>query len=607
MSRAGYLSKFFTFALGLAVLGLAAGAMAQTNWTGTVSSNWSDSGNWDAGVPIDGVVAYIDSAVNNPTLDADGAAQEVRLGGSVGAAHLTVDDNTLAVTGHIFLGQATGTTSTITQSGGDISCNMLYGGSTVAGQSGSGQYTMTGGTLTVGILAFGNQGSMEFTQTGGVVNNWCGMWLGDGGYPGSVSSTLGGPGSATYTLSNYAVYNGAVNDTSHLAPWGGYGELTLEDYAVFTNHNVTVDLASSTVAATGIINVHGNAQMTLTGTLTLASSSVTTGTVNQDGGVVSIKTIDKGLGAGTYNLTGGTLSVSKVDNMDLVNGGGRVNVGGTGVVSSLSMGLSGPVLNNIALGKTATASSYWWPPENAVDGDYNNFFHTANSEEDAWWKVDLTGDDTNTSIHDIVLTARYDGYTYSLTNFFVRVLDKDGVTVVWQDKFIEDISEQLGAGEDLVITLPTAVDGRYVQVQIDGLNLGAGTGYEQTLTLTEVAVGDITRYGYSQTAASTLGVELDPANELCDKMVAGAVTLAGTLDVTSLGGDFADGQVFDILDWTSLTGTFDAVNLPTLTGGLSWDVSNLYTTGELTVVPEPSTLVLVIMGMIGLLAAGRRR
>ena len=72
----------------------------------------------------------------------------------------------------------------------------------------------------------------------------------------------------------------------------------------------------------------------------------------------------------------------------------------------------------------------------------------------------------------------------------------------------------------------------------------------------------------------------------------------GTLDVTCIdpgGGVFAPqlSDTFDILDWGTLTGTFDTVNLPSLDPGLSWDVSALYTTGEITVhrVPgEPSVL-----------------
>ncbi|HBO43613.1 MAG TPA: hypothetical protein DD670_06725, partial [Planctomycetaceae bacterium] len=112
---------------------------------------------------------------------------------------------------------------------------------------------------------------------------------------------------------------------------------------------------------------------------------------------------------------------------------------------------------------------------------------------------------------------------------------------------------------------------------------------------------------YSQSIDGILGVELDPTTELCDKLVAGALALDGTLNVTSLGGAFANGQVFDILDWASLSGSFETVNLPALASGLSWDISDLYTSGELRVVPEPAMMSLLLLGLIGAVGLARRR
>ena len=72
------------------------------------------------------------------------------------------------------------------------------------------------------------------------------------------------------------------------------------------------------------------------------------------------------------------------------------------------------------------------------------------------------------------------------------------------------------------------------------------------------------------------------------------VTLGGTLEFI-----FADdvnlasqlGRTFDLFDWTGVnpTGTF-AISSP-----YAWDLSNLYTTGEvtLTAVPEPVTTALI--------------
>jgi hypothetical protein len=79
-----------------------------------------------------------------------------------------------------------------------------------------------------------------------------------------------------------------------------------------------------------------------------------------------------------------------------------------------------------------------------------------------------------------------------------------------------------------------------------------------------------------------------------------------TLSVTNLGGSFSAGQQFNILDFVGVGGTFASVSLPG--GAANWDQSTLYTTGVLTYVPEPSSLLLVSLGAAcGLLGICRRK
>ena len=88
-------------------------------------------------------------------------------------------------------------------------------------------------------------------------------------------------------------------------------------------------------------------------------------------------------------------------------------------------------------------------------------------------------------------------------------------------------------------------------------------------------------------ASSTLNLEIGGTTpgSLFDQLhVSGQLTLAGTLDISLINqGTFTPvaGNSFDILDWGSLSGAFSSLVLPG--GGLTWDTSQLYTTGTLTV------------------------
>jgi hypothetical protein len=87
--------------------------------------------------------------------------------------------------------------------------------------------------------------------------------------------------------------------------------------------------------------------------------------------------------------------------------------------------------------------------------------------------------------------------------------------------------------------------------------------------------------------APTLEIELagtTPGAEYDQLHVTGQLSLGGILQVFLIDGFTpASGQSFDVLDWSSLTGTFDDIQLPALTGGLQWNTSQLYTTGILSV------------------------
>jgi autotransporter-associated beta strand protein len=96
------------------------------------------------------------------------------------------------------------------------------------------------------------------------------------------------------------------------------------------------------------------------------------------------------------------------------------------------------------------------------------------------------------------------------------------------------------------------------------------------------------------------GLNADLAN------VTNGIAYGGTLNILYAGAssDFASGMVFNLFDASSFSGSFDTVNLPTLTEGLTWQ-NDLASNGTLAVIPEPSASA--FLGSLGILALLRRR
>ncbi|MBK8859018.1 MAG: hypothetical protein IPN11_15460 [Opitutaceae bacterium] len=93
--------------------------------------------------------------------------------------------------------------------------------------------------------------------------------------------------------------------------------------------------------------------------------------------------------------------------------------------------------------------------------------------------------------------------------------------------------------------------------------------------------------------------------------VGGALTFGGDLVVNLIDGfSPTTGTSFNLFDATSLGGTFASVSLPTLTAGLTWDTTALYSSGALSVtgtaVPEPSTYAM-LTGLVALAMVTWRR
>ena len=136
-------------------------------------------------------------------------------------------------------------------------------------------------------------------------------------------------------------------------------------------------------------------------------------------------------------------------------------------------------------------------------------------------------------------------------------------------------------------------------------------------------LGDIATYHNTMPAASTdhdvlIVSGAGPINVIADSATPVFKLINGSTPTTAP----AVGQVFALVDWTfsggmTLTGTsvtslsaanFDYSGLTNLTGsGLTFDVSAFQTQGILVVVPEPSRMLLLMFGLLGLCIRRRRR
>ncbi len=146
-----------------------------------------------------------------------------------------------------------------------------------------------------------------------------------------------------------------------------------------------------------------------------------------------------------------------------------------------------------------------------------------------------------------------------------------------------------------ILAKPTIINGHVTgnsaaqKITMTGYVKGVGTfdnvtfagTFSPGLSPTVTSAGSI-----SLAASNTLVMEIGgtTAGSTYDQIQAsGALDLGGVLQISLINGYVPSaGQSFDILNWGSINGTFSSINLPTL-AGLSWNTSQLYTTGVLSV------------------------
>jgi T5SS/PEP-CTERM-associated repeat protein len=557
-------------------------------------------------------------------------------GGKLSAANLTGSADTLNFTG----GELEITTGGITISGSDPLGSYLSMGSgqilDIAGSTtvkAASTLNVSSGTVTSGdlqndgYLTLGNGGSIT-TATGLINSSYMNMSGGTIGGAGKLTNDYGASfyakGTVNTALDNYGTIN--LDDVLTVAgAMDNYGLVSIYTSEMLRQNGGldnygTVDLDGGSITGSGAITnrpggiIRGGSaigsQLTNDGGLihadgysTLLISDMGGGNIN--GGEMRVDN-DAGINvltpfsnAGTVILNGSdaTFSGGTITNTGTISGQGwasnSVTNNGTVRSSGGKLTLAGSGFTNSGTGRI----------EALADSTVFVTQGLANNQGD----ITLLGgvfDNGNQTIENSGSITGYGTFrSGGLTN-----IETGHIGIGLGD--FEIIGAVVNNGNVYIESGSTAVF--YDDVSGSGSFTGTGT----TMFLGSLSPGSspgIMSFEGNVALGSAAVLEIELAGTLPGDYdvidVAGDLTLAGILDVVLIDSFEPDfGDTFDILDFNpaNLFGTFDTINLPELSGTLAWDALPLYTTGEISVVPEPATIGLLGLGSLALLRKRRR-
>jgi hypothetical protein len=612
---------------------LSAFAQCATNWQGGSAGNWSVAGNWSAGIPNNDNTC-ISTASSAVTLDINGTTANLTLGLATDTLNigngldLTVSGATISNAGKINMNSTGGTTelviagSTTLSGSGTLNMsknadNMILGGGTFTNQEtiqGAGvignnnltlvnsgtidvnvaatlQINPNGGTTNTGTLEASHNGILQLTGT--ITNTGGTIWMNTGGSAELEGATITGgtlKGGTIESLKN-STLNGVDNKAAYVVTQTGTttisgtitntGTITLSsagsDTFLYVSGNVDLTgngllilgkggpniiegastgqevlTNSSTIEGAGNI---GNGFMGLINTGSIiandstplviqASSAGFTNNVGNLEGKVTVDTGDTLTISGKFTnfsgttLTGGTYNVDGTlgfDGANIVTNGANITLSGTGSQIIDNQGGASALANFATNGIRGTFT---------LAGNRN--FATAGNFTDQG-TISISAGST---------FAVGGGGTYKQTG---------GMTIV------NGVLSATAAGIVDVTGGPMMGIGT-----VDGNVTLAGSG---TMSAGPAAkkVGELTINGTYKQTAGTVAIDLGgtTADTQYDVVnITGAAALGGTLTVDLVSGFTPTvGNTFDIIDYSSETGVFSKMNLPTLSGGDTWAIS----------------------------------
>ncbi|MGA2033237.1 MAG: kelch repeat-containing protein, partial [Thermoguttaceae bacterium] len=400
---------------------------------------------------------------------------------------------------------------------------------------------------------------------------------------------------------------GLANFNLAVGSMAGSAPIDLGNGTLTTGSDNTTTIYCGAITGNGSLVMNGTGTLALTGAVSSGAITVNQGQIIAGPGsvVAGNLTIPAG-GRFTYN--GSSLFVSNLSNGGTFIGGGQVggnfvNQSSGDVRIAAGQGLyiqnGGPQSNSGLVEVLGTGAS---PAQFESAGPFTNASGSGNGMIAA----------QNATLHfDGGLTNQAAlAFSYGVSNVFGKITNSPG----------GNISIAGGAGvtfygdmtQDGTLVVSSVGNTHSSAVFFGAFSGGGGfSGGGDVFLMGDLRPGDPAEITFGGNAF--LSNSTDTVMELAGPMpgsqydridVTGQLDLAGALDVVLLDGFGPQaGEAFKLFDG-AMSGTFSRVSLPALSNGLSWDTSNLYATGTISVTPEPSALALLGIGVIGLLGCG---
>ncbi len=498
---------------------------------------------------------------NNATIGAS-------ISGSGATVTLTIDGSGSSVT----------TRSTLTvghSSSGSATVNVTNGGTlsqleaeTILNPTGT--IKITGGTANLGGLVE-NGGTINFNS--GSLSYAGLLTVGSGGLLGenitlfanrqlTVSATTIEPTRQLTvnggTLTTDLEVRGTLNFTA-----GTLGGSVRVDGSGIVNTFSSINVPISGNSSSGTINVQFNG-------ISLGSAASFRGfnhqgTLNVGGNAVTLNSAGYARLGALTTLSGGTINAP---NGVYVSGGG--NLVGNGAVNARVTGDSGSVIEAagaLALGDAASPAGFNYAGELRT----KQFAVTLNSSAQATLG-NLTALGSGAAAGALTAT---NGVVVDFGDAISGFGSINSTNTLAKRTIINGVAQGNSMAQPLTFTGYVKGVGTFNNVIFTGT-------FDPGLSPTILTVGNL---GFS--ATNTLIMELGgtaPGGGYDQIQASGTLGLGGTLAVTLINGfNPVVGNAFNLFDWAGLSGTFSAIQLPTLAPALAWNTSQLFATGVISV------------------------